>query len=108
MTLPDAITFRDHGSDAADDDASGQPRAALQVPSRELLRTHAALGSVLYASGVVHLFDRILFRFNTGDRRDDLGDLSLPTPDGVSFWRDVVDEDEDVLDRLVRSFAAMY
>ncbi|KAI1786443.1 hypothetical protein LXA43DRAFT_897927 [Ganoderma leucocontextum] len=106
MTVPDTITFRDH-SDAVDDDGRRPRGLQLQLPNRELLRAHAALGSVLYASGVAGIFDRIVYTMSF-HRRDEVGDLPLPTPDGVSFWKEVVDSDGDVLDRVAQPFAAMY
>ncbi|KAI1782908.1 hypothetical protein LXA43DRAFT_931991 [Ganoderma leucocontextum] len=108
MTVPDTITFRDHSGAVVDDDDDGRrPGLQLQLPKPELLRAHAALGSVLYASGVAGIFDRIVYTMSF-HRRDEVGDLPLPTPDGVSFWQEVVDSDGDVLDRVVQPFAAMY
>ncbi|KAI1792813.1 hypothetical protein LXA43DRAFT_1060492 [Ganoderma leucocontextum] len=104
-TLPDTVTFEDH-SGGVDD--NGQLVPPVSLPSRELLRMHAALGGALYASGVPDIFDRIL-NF-TGEKRRDVGDLPLPTPDGLSFWKDVVDPDSspDLVDPLIQSFASMH
>ena len=54
---------------------------------------HAALASVLYATGAVSVFERIE---DTLDRKwPDVQDLPVPDPDGVSFWRDVVADGVD-------------
>lgn len=49
-----------------------------------------------------------MFSSNYTFRTRKAGDLPLPTLDDVSFWIDVVGLDEDILDRVVQSFGAMY
>ncbi|KAI1794483.1 hypothetical protein LXA43DRAFT_997405 [Ganoderma leucocontextum] len=96
MTLPKSVTFRDHSGAVAVD---GQPAPPVSLPNRKLLCMHAALGSVLYTSGVAGIFDRILDILDP--KRPDVGDLPVPDPDGVSFWKDLVDAVPD-LNHLAR------
>ncbi|PIL26590.1 hypothetical protein GSI_12348 [Ganoderma sinense ZZ0214-1] len=87
-SLPRTVTFEDlHLAPSS----SPQPRASL--PSRELLRGHAALGSVLYADGaaLASVFERIEEPLSR--ERPDESELPVPDPDGASFWRDLVVDD---------------
>ena len=108
--LPEMVTFHDHTTTSGTLDLEAASRhsslpSPVSLPNPELLRTHALLGSVLHMSGVVDLFVGLVYTL----KRENVGGLPLPTPDGVSFWKDVVDPDGDMsrLDRFVRSFGAI-
>ncbi|KAM5541915.1 hypothetical protein V8D89_004225 [Ganoderma adspersum] len=107
--LPETVTFHDHttASGALHLDADGHPSPppCVGLPNPELLRTHAVLGSVLHMSGVVDLFVSLVYTLE----REKVGNVPFPTPDGVSFWKDVIDPDGDVsrVDSVVRLFEAM-
>ncbi|PIL26585.1 hypothetical protein GSI_12343 [Ganoderma sinense ZZ0214-1] len=64
--------------------------AGASLPSRELLRAHAALGSVLYANdaALASVFEWIEEPLSC--ERLDVSELVVPDPDGASFWRDLV------------------
>ena len=109
--LPETVTFRDHtnasgtlelGADGHSPLPSSSP---VSLPNPELLRTHAVLGSMLHMSGVVDLFVGLVYTL----KRENVGSLPLPTPDGVSFWKDVIDPDGDMsrLDGFVQSFGGI-
>ena len=100
MKLPKIVTFRkDSGPRVVD--IEGQQASPVNPPSRELLRMHATLGSVLYTSRVVGIFDRI--HLNPLDvEQPNVGELHLPDPDGMSFWKDLVDAGGPDLHHLAR------
>ena len=82
------VTFQDLSTPADRAPSGSQAQHAVSLPNPELLTMHAALASVLYATGLASVFERIE---DTLDReRPGVQDLPVPDPDGVSFWRDVV------------------
>ena len=93
MKLPRTVTFRNHSRPRVVD-VEGQQASPVSLPNPDLLRTHAALGNVLYTSGVVNIFDQILGPLDV--KRPDLDSLPRVDPDGISFWKDVVDEAPDL------------
>ena len=107
--LPETVTFHDHtnASGTIDLGTDGHPSlpSPVSLPNPELLRTHAVLGSMLHMSGVVDLFVGLVYTL----KRENVGSLPLPTPDGVSFWKDVIDPDGDMsrLDGFVQSFGGI-
>ena len=83
--IPSTITLRDHSSNF---DHNGDPiqdpstseqctdggTTASRLPSRELLRLHAALAGVLHGSGAAETFSQLLGRYT------DLYGVPLETP----------------------------
>nr|VWO99194.1 Polyamine oxidase (EC [Ganoderma boninense] len=86
--VPRTVTFQD--LDLAPGSASSPPSARAALPSRSLLRAHAALGSVLYANSaaLARIFERI--EEPMARERPDVRELPVPDPDGASFWGDLV------------------
>ncbi len=71
------VTFVDHSESGVD------------LPDRELLRTHAALTSVLHRSGVIDAFNYL--RYHLPLRYWGAGPSVYPASTGSAFWRSVVD-----------------
>ncbi|KAI1783480.1 hypothetical protein LXA43DRAFT_1046668 [Ganoderma leucocontextum] len=91
ITLRHTVTLQDHTGAPVDGSGDGEKPVRNILPSRELLRMHAALGGVLYTTGLAGIFDWIE---NYPDRKSsDVGGLPLPVPDpdGASFWKGLVD-----------------
>ena len=94
--LPETVIFQDHTR------ADGRPSPPVALPNPELLRTHAVLSTVLHMSGVMD----ISVQRGYGSARVD--NQPFTTPGGVSFWKDMMGSDEEILDCMVQSFGAMY
>ena len=90
-SLPRTVTFQDLTPNPSPSRAS-----PTSLPSPQLLRVHAALGRVLYATGAASLFERIEdeepFLESDPCEHPDVHapKLPVPDPDGASFWRDLV------------------
>ena len=87
-SLPRTVTFQDLTPNPSPSRAS-----PTSLPSPQLLRVHAALGRVLYATGAASLFERIEDEepFLDPERPDVRAPkLPVPDPDGASFWQDLV------------------
>ncbi|KAM5539554.1 hypothetical protein V8D89_006663 [Ganoderma adspersum] len=86
--LPRTVTFQDLSA------GPGSSPPSISLPSQALLRAHAALGRVLYASGAASIFERIEDEESFLDPCASPGvralRLPVPDPDGASFWRDLV------------------
>ena len=86
-SLQHTVTFQDLSP------SSTSRASSISLPTSDLLRAHAALGRVLYATGAASLFERIEDEEPFLDpERPDVRAPKLPVPDhdGASFWQDLV------------------
>ena len=94
-SLPHTVTFQDLSP------SSTSRASSISLPTSDLLRAHAALGRVLYATGAASLFERIEdeepFLESDPCEHPDVHapKLPVPDPDGASFLRDIVARPEN-------------